>query len=260
VLGSIAAAHPAQSLLQHPHSGSDRATRVSAALRPWAVLVIADPSKVSGKKPPRTIEEPSAMLQRALSLASEERVCCVIADSFRPTWAGVHDSLRGSNRFSLRADEPVVKGLERCLRFIGSRDSKAAVIVIPYNHCAVEEVSWLESTRGALRLGNANHNAVYVLHDNPDNDPRVALQKPEVCTSSVMVGTNEALLALCLGKRATTIVNVFADPPEQAPESFTESAAVDAPLNLVHIRLVEEYSRLQRGSGSRPSRGVDIQV
>ena len=202
------------------------------------------------------------MIRRALSLTAVEKVCCVIADAFLQEWASVHSALRPSNRYSLLAEEPVLQGVTRCLISIGTQDPKANITVIPYNHCAVEEVSWLNSTKGALRLGNMNRNTVYLLHDNPDNDPRVALKKPEVCSSSVMVGTSTALLALCLGKRATTVVDLVADPPEDSHGSFAkETATAGSPLNVVHIRLIEEYARLQRTDvWNRPSRQVDIQA
>jgi hypothetical protein len=148
------------------------------------------------------------------------------------------------------------------LTSIEARDPKANVTVIPYNHCAVKETSWLDSAKGALRLGSRNRNTVYLLHDNPDNDPRVALKKPDVRSSSVMVGTSSALLALCIGKRATTVVDLIADPPaDPRGPSADETAPEDSPLNVAHIRLIDEYTRLQRtGVWQRPSRRVDIRA
>jgi hypothetical protein len=134
--------------------------------------------------------------------------------------------------------------------------------VIPYNHCVVEGVSWLDSAKGALRLGAKNRNTVYLLHDDPDNDPRVALNKPEICTSSVMVGASEALLALCDGKRATAVVDLVADPPmdRDEPQAKPETGA-RAPLNMVHIRQTEEYARLQRiDVWHRPSDRINIRL
>jgi hypothetical protein len=163
----------------------------------------------------------------------------------------------------LGAGEPVLEGLKRCLVSIGRQDPTASVIIIPYNHCAAEEVSWLDCAKGALRLGNRNRNTVYLLHDKPDNDPRVALRKPEVCTSSVMIGASEALLALCIGERATTIVELVAGEPEEAARPSAAESGVDpaAPINVVHVRLLEEYARLQRiDVRHRPSSRVDIQV
>jgi len=212
---------------------------MSAALRPWVILVIGDPSKRSQKSPANAVEEPDAMLRRALSLTSVGKVCCVIADSFRREWASVFNTLLSSNRHSLGAEEPVLHGLERCLAAIEIQDPRANVIVVPYNHCAVEEVSWLDSTKGAVRLGSRNRNTVYLLHDNPDNDPRVALQKPEVCTSSVMVGASTALLALCIGKRATEIVDLVAEAADDARQSTAEGADnAGSPLKVVHFRLM----------------------
>jgi hypothetical protein len=142
---------------------------------------------------------------------------------------------------------------------IETQDSKASATVIPYNHCAVAGVAWLGSTKGALRLGSQNRNTVYLLHDNPDNDPRVALKKPEVCTSSVMIGTSSALLALCIGKRAMTIVDIVADASEETPAE--ESLPDGPPLNVVHIRVIEEYARLQRTrAGQSASQQVDVQA
>jgi len=235
---------------------------MSAGLRPWVIVVVADPSKGSHKEPVNPVEGPDAMLQRALSLTAVEKVCCVIAGSFLHEWASAYSTLWPSNRYALLAEEPVMDGVKRCLISIETQHPKANIIVIPYNHCAVEEVSWLQSMQGALRLGGKNRNTVYLLHDNPENDPRVALKKPQVCTSSVMVGTSTALLTLCLGKRATTVVDLVADPPGDTHDSFAkETSAVGSALNVVHIRLIEEYARLQRTDvWHRPSRQVDIQV
>jgi hypothetical protein len=235
---------------------------MSAGINPWVIVVIADPSQGSRKALVDTVEGPDAMLQRAFSLTAVEKVCCVIAGSFRREWASACGAIWQSNRYALSDEEPVLEGVKRCLISIQTRDPKANVIVIPYNHCAVEEASWLDSTKGALRLGSNNRNTVYLLHDNPDNDPRTALKKPEVCTSSVMVGTSAALLALCLGKRATTVVDLVADPPGDTHDSFAEDTTIDdSPLNVVHIRRVEEYARLQRTDvWHRPSRQVDIQA
>jgi hypothetical protein len=229
---------------------------------PWIIVVIADPSKRSAKDSADAVEGPEAMLQRALSLTAPEKVSCLIADAFRQEWASVYNVLRPANRHSLLPGEPVLDGLRRCLSRIQSADPAANVTVIPYNHCAVEETSWLDSTKGALRLGSRNRNTVYLLHDNPENDPRVALKKPDVCTSSVMVGTSSALLALCLGKRATKVVDLIADAPKDAPgPSAKESAPSDTPLNVVHIRSIEEYTRLQRTDlGQRPSQRLDIEA
>jgi hypothetical protein len=237
--------------------------RMSAGLRPWVIVVIADPSKVARKAPVKAVEGPDATLRRALSLTAVEKVCCVVAGSFMQEWASVYSALRSSNRYSLSADEePVLEGVKRCLRSIEIQDPKANVIVIPYNHCAVEEASWLDSTKGALRLGSMNRNTVYLLHDNPDNDPRVALQKPQVCTSSVMVGTSTALSALCRGKPAPTIVDLVADSPEETDGSFAKEASIDdSHLNVVHVRLIDEYARLQRNDvWQGPARRVDIQA
>jgi len=234
---------------------------MSASSPPWVIVVIADPSKGSAKSSAETVEGPEAMLRRALSLTAPERVSCVIAETFRQEWASVYNALRPANRLSLLPGEPVLDGLRRCLALIQSADPAANVTVIPYNHCAVEKTSWLDSTKGALRLGSRNRNTVYLLHDNPENDPRVALKKPEVCTSSVMVGTSSALLALCLGKRATKVVDLLADPPaEDHGPPAEETAPSNTPLNVVHIRLIEEYARLQRtdfGQGLSPRLDIE---
>src|SRR3569833_1503064 len=233
-----------------------------AGSSPWVVVVIADPSERSPKAPTDAIEGPAVMLRRALSLTAPDKVSCVIGNSFLKEWVSVYDALRPSNRHSLLPDEPVLEGVKRCLTSIEARDPKANVTVIPYNHCAVEETSWLDSAKGALRLGSRNRNTVFMLHDNPVNDPRVALKMRVICSSSGMVGTSSALLALCMGKRATSIVNLIADRPEAGDASTDkETASADSPLNVVHIRLIDEYTRLQRADvWQAPSRRVDIRA
>lgn len=242
--------------------GGARCFFMIAGSHPWVVVVIADPSEGSPKTSAAAVEAPEAMLRRALTLTEPDKVSCVIGSSFLKEWISVYNSLRPSNRHSLLPHEPVLEGLRRCLRSIETRDPKANVTVIPYNHCAVEETSWLDSTKGALRLGSRNPNTVFMLHDNPDNDPRVALKKPEICTSSVMVGTSSALLDLCIGKRTTSIVDLTADRPEDGGDSSAkEKAPADSPLNVVHIRLIDEYTRLQRaGAWQAPAQRVDIRA
>lgn len=220
------------------------------AVLPWVVLVVGDPSTpgAATAAAARTLEEPQALLSRALSLSSLAKVACLIGASFAQRWLTVTRGLWQANLFSLLSGEAVLDGVAGCLAALQTREPKATVMLIPFNHCAVQEATWLVSAQGVLRLGAENGNTVYFLHDDPANDPRVALAKPLLCTSSVLVGSAKALLALCAG-RAMTIVDLVVEKPavDELAAGTDMSASDSAAVNVVHIRLVEEYASLQRG-------------
>jgi len=225
---------------------------VNGAPPPWVLFVAGKP----------TVSYPEGLLSQARSLTSIAKACCLVDERYREAWRDLSRRFWQSNIFSNASGNQIIHGVKNVLATLADRDPSAGAILIPINHCAVDESTWLASTQGAVRLGIENPDTVYILHDSPDNDPRVALNRPEICTSSVMVGSVRALLDLCRGNRATNIVDLVIDElvgrVDQRPPTRRQG---DAPLDVVHIRLVEEYARLQRaGSSPRRASPVDVSV
>ncbi len=204
-------------------------------------------------------DQPAIVL--AFSLTSIARTACLLEERLRARWRELVDQVWPSNVIATRPTERLVDGVVRRLQTISRQEPEGTVIVIPYNHCAVEESTWLDSARGALRLAVANRNTIYFLHDDPVNDPRSAKSEPQICTTSVLIGSATALLALCQGRRRTTVIDLVVEKPAE-PDSapFTDTTTdADGPLNVVHIRLAAEYARLQRQNvWHRKNRVIDV--
>lgn len=234
---------------------------MSGADRTWVVLVAgthADPG--AGAATP--LQEIRLLLARAKSVGGGDRTCAIIAAEVRREWRELATFLTSANTIVHPAGDPIVSSVARSLRSIDERDPAANVILIPADHCAVDEALWLDAAQGALRLGIANADTVYILHDRPENDPRVSKNYPGLCSTSVMVGSATSILALCAGNRTQAIVDLVVEdtapqrpPGDPAPAAAKAPAAAEAPVNVVHVRSVEEYARLQRGDyGHRSSR------
>ena len=206
-------------------------------------------------KPSGSYSEP--LLRQAQSLTAIAKACCLIVDGYQEVWRDLSQRFWQSNVFASERSNPIIEGVKTVLITLMEREPTAGAVLIPINHCAVEESSWLAATQGAVSLGVDNPDTVYMLHDNPDNDPRIALIRPDICSSSVMVGSARALLDLCYGKRATAIVDLTVkDSTGNGDPSTVADRHDDAPLNVVHVRLVEEYAQLQRFDAARRRSGV----
>ncbi len=226
---------------------------------PWVLLIVADSPRLESPEVSCSTNQPAIVL--AFSLTSIARTACLLEERLRAKWRNLVDQVWPSNVIATRPTERLVDDVVRRLQAINRQEPQATVIVIPYNHCAVEESTWLDSARGALRLAVANRNTVYCLHDNPVNDPRSAKSEPQICTTSVLVGSATALLGLCQGRRRTTVVDLVVEQPAEADSaSFTDTTPdKDAPLNLVHIRLAAEYAQLQRQDvWHRKTKAIDV--
>jgi hypothetical protein len=97
------------------------------------------------------VDPPSTVLGRALSLTSIAKTSCLLDNRLRPQWGEVIQQLWPDNVLSLPPHERIVDGVMRQLESIASQEPNATVILVPYNHCAVEELTWLDSAKGALR-------------------------------------------------------------------------------------------------------------
>ncbi len=209
---------------------------------PWILFVAGKPSGPYS----------DALLSQAQSLTATAKACCLIVDGYQDAWRDLSRRFWQSNVFAGESGDPIVEGIRKVLIKLMEREPTAGAVLIPINHCAVQESTWLAATQGAVRLGVDHPDTVYMLHDNPDNDPRIALKRPDVCSSSVMVGSVRALLDLCHGQRTTAIVDLTVDEAfDNGDQGVAAVRQSDAPLNVVHIRLVEEYAQLQRVDHAR---------
>jgi len=224
---------------------------VNAPPPPWVLFVAGKPTGMY----------PDSLLSQAQSLTSIAKACCLIDEQYRESWLELSTRFLQSNIFSTVSGGRIIDGVRNVLATLAERDSGPGAILVPINHCAVEESTWLASTQSAVRLGIDNPDTVYMLHDKPDNDPRVALTRPEICSSSVMVGSVGSLLDLCWGNRATAIVDLVVDELAAADSNPAPHRQGAVPLNVVHIRLVEEYVRLQRADSlRRGASAVDVRI
>jgi len=154
-----------------------------------------------------------------------------------------------------------LEGLTRVLRAIRGRDFNASVILIPADHCAAIESAWVFSARGALSLARDHLNTVYLLHDHLHPDSRAFNAAQDFCSSTVIVGTANSLLDLCEGNRSTKVLDLMTDDMNEPIISESDGAAnaPRPPVNVVHVRLAEEYERIQSGRYTLPtSTHVDI--
>ena len=229
----------------------------------WAVLVAekhADPNALRTSAMVRE-RDTQQLLARARSVAPTERTCAVIAEEYEEDWQALADSLAPLNSFVLPGDQPMLRGVSRCLSTVRERDPNASVILIPADHCAAVETSWVASAKNALRLGMAQPDTVYILHDKLENDPRSSRKYPGVCSSSVIVGSVSSLLDLCAGKRASSIIDILVEDETSAAKAEPVARFMPlAPLKVVHVTSVEEYARLQRGDYGRRAAQVDVRA
>lgn len=227
--------------------------------RTWVVLVAGTHPDL-GAGAGTQLPEIRRLLARAKSVGADDRTCAIIAAEVRREWRELATFLTSANTIVHPAGDPIVSSVARSLRSIDERDPAATVILIPANHCAADEALWLDAARGALRLGVDNADTVYILHDRPENDPRVSKTYPGLCSTSVMVGSATSILALCDGNRTQAIVDLVVEEavPQPSPADAAPAGAAQTPVNVVHVRSVEEYARLQRGDYSHRSSRVNL--
>ena len=229
--------------------------------QPWAILVASPAAQEHLRVTEKRLEETQRLITRAKAIASADKTCVLFTKQFRQEWHDLAAFLLHGNMFVLPAGQPIMSGIARCLHAISEREPQASVILIPADHCAANEASWLASAQGALKLGADNPWTVYLLHDKPENDPRTSHAYPGLCSSSVMIGSVNALSALCAGNRTPTIVDIMVEDEEQEDVVLadTQSNSFIPPLKVIHISSVEEYARLQRGDYSkRKAHHVDV--
>jgi hypothetical protein len=215
----------------------------------WAILVATQHATKprSVRSDEVRLRETRQLIARARSVASMATTCAVVAPQFLSEWKALAAELPLHNVFTQAAGSIAIDGVSRALRAVRGRDANASVILIPADHCSAIESAWVNSARGALALASEQINTVYLLHDQPTVEDRSFDVSLDFCSSTVIVGSAVALLDLCEGSKQTRVLDLMT---QAAPSARVEPAAA---INLVHVRLVEEYERIQSGRYHLPS-------
>jgi hypothetical protein len=221
--------------------------------RTWAVLVATHNSKASAEKPSadQRLKETKQLLSRAKALTTAVTTCVLVPFSYVREWHALAGDLPRRNMFVQLGDERHLDGVTEVMRAIRARDSRASIVLIPADHCAAIESAWVRAARGALELARYQPNTVYLLHDkSTQNERRPFDAALDFCSSTVIVGSADSMLELCAGTRSTKLIDLMtedvASPIGNA--ALGDQSTGEAPINLVHVRLVEEYERIQNGS------------
>jgi hypothetical protein len=229
----------------------------------WAILVATR----HGAGPPTAVSEQTRiaethqLIARSKSITGPATTCALVAPQFAREWKHIATDLPAHNIFVQPADTYPLDGVTRVLRAIRTRDVNASVVLIPADHCAAIESAWVLSARGAVTLARHHLNTVYLLHDQASKDDGLFDAARDFCSSTVVVGSAVSLLQLCEGNKATKVLDLMTDDLSEAIHGGPtgRSGARDAPINLVHVRLAEEYARIQSGRYSVPrSSSIDL--
>jgi len=231
--------------------------------RVWAVLV-ATPHRSNTESvlsEEKRIRETHQLISRAMSVANPGTTCALVDPEFAGEWAALATDLPPHNIFLRSGNSRAIEGVSRVLRAIRARDGNASVILIPGDHCAAIESAWVLSARGALTLARDHLDTVYLLHDKAAQEERPFDAALDFCSSTVIVGSAVSLLDLSEGKKATKVLDWMAEDSSSSAETdhVHPSDPGPHPINLVHVRHVEEYARIQRGQHRFPSSSrVDV--
>jgi hypothetical protein len=231
--------------------------------RVWAILVATQHRGNSDSvlSEETRIRETHQLISRAKSVANPGTTCALVDPEFAGEWAALATDLPPRNIFLQSGDTPAIEGVSRVLRAIRARDVNASVILIPGDHCAAVESAWVLSARGALTLARDHLDTVYLLHDKAAQEDRPFDASLDFCSSTVIVGSAVSLLDLSEGKKETKVLDWMAEDlaSSAASDPVHPSDAGQHPINLVHVRHVEEYARIQRGHYRFPaSTRVDV--
>ena len=219
-------------------------------------------------RPTWRLQETRQLVSRASAVADPNSTCALIAPRFLSEWENLAHDLPSHNLLLHPVDSPPLSGITRVLQAIQARDADASVVLIPADHCAAIESAWVKSAQGALDLARQHRNTVYLLHDQPKEAPRAFEAAHDLCSTTVIVGSAASLFQLCQGNRSTRVQDLLtddcsapaSDPAPAAKPTITVDDS-DSPINLVHVRLVEEYERIQRGRYSLlPQSQINVTV
>lgn len=209
----------------------------------------------------RRLQEIRQLLARAKSIASPVRTLSLVSGQFEQEWRDVARDLPPHNILVDRADRSALATVETALLAIRARDADCSVILIPADHCAAVESSWVISAREALSLAAAHHDTVYLLHDKA-HESHAFDASSDLCSSTVVVGSADSLLELCQGSRPTHLVELTTTDPSTPLTSDSRGliGVSRSPIRIVRIRSLEEYTRLQRGDYGRMRAAIDVRA
>jgi hypothetical protein len=236
---------------------------MTTVMHRWAILVATQHGKAAtaGMTAEVRRKEMRQLLGRAKSIASPLRTVALVTEQFEQDWRDMADELPPRNFVAHPASEAVLDAIAQSLDDIRARETDSSVILIPADHCAAVDSSWVKSAREALSLAAVHKDTVYLLHDKP-HEGRVFDASRDLCSSTVVVGSAQSLLELSHGTRPTHLIEFSTgEPPD--PQGLMPSAAgvpSQAPIRIVRIQSVEEYARLQRGEYSRPPAVIDVRA
>jgi hypothetical protein len=233
--------------------------------RIWAILVATQHGQAGVVSAERRLKETRQLIERARAVAGASTTCALVAPRFLSEWNTLAADLPPHNLFIQGADLPALTGISRVLRAIRARDRDATVVLIPADHCAEVESAWVLSARGALARARDQLNTVYLLHDQTAPEKRAFDAAQDFCSSTVIVGSALSLLDLCEGKKNTKVLDLMTENPADStldgagPSHESAHDSGEPAINLVHVRLVEEYARIQSGHyAAAPSAHVHL--
>ncbi|MGA2187350.1 MAG: sugar phosphate nucleotidyltransferase [Steroidobacteraceae bacterium] len=107
-------------------------------------------------------------LQRALSLASQRRVCTVVAAQHRMWRAAQLARVLDDNVVEQPENRGTAHGVLLALLHILARDAEATVLLLPADHHVRDEARFIDSLRQAAQFGAAQRTEVFLLGVEPD--------------------------------------------------------------------------------------------
>ena len=228
----------------------------------WAILVAVrhgDEPRTAARDELR-MREMQQLAARAAALTNPATTFALVKREFVEEWKTTVTELPQRNLFIHPVDAAPLAGITRVLQTILARDAKARVILIPADHCAAMESAWIKSAKGALALIEERDDRVYLLHDQTRAEQHFSQPSEEMCSTTVIVGSAESLMHLGEGRRETKVLDLMTEHEAEAKESASTPPleVQDRPLNLIHVRLVEEYERIQAGSAWRAASRVHV--
>jgi len=229
----------------------------------WALLVATQHKRSSaeGMTAEGRLREMRQLLARAKSIATPLRTLALVSERFEQEWRDVARDLPPHNVLVDRADGSALAAVETALLAIRAREADCSVILIPADHCAAVESSWVIGAREALSLAAAHHDTVYLLHDRA-HESHAFDALSDLCSSTVVVGSTDSLLDLCQGSRPTHLIDLTTIDP-LTPITGDSCGRMEVPpslIRIVRIQSLEEYSRLQRGDYGRVPAVIDVRA
>jgi mannose-1-phosphate guanylyltransferase len=118
-------------------------------------------------------------IKRALSVATLQHVCSVVADQHRRWWSSALKSVPAQNIFVQPENRGTAHGILIALLQIERRAPQSVVVLLPADHYLTDETTMARSLRTAANLAADNIGLVYLLGAEPDSaDPELGYIVP----------------------------------------------------------------------------------